>query len=226
MVGSHVGPGLISSTTQLVELPPLGGSCGPHIVSLSQSCEDCSFSTGCLILSNSGSMLVGLWLLCSDVLSNYMDFRYFKWDFLTFPGPVYHSSHLPDVHHHPHWPSIIGHTHLIIGHACPEHLEQTRLLIPVNPSKSQCAVKLGRMSLWYPCFLWKGFYQWVYRTHEDAEEDRARQSASNSYLNGSHSESCKGDLFTTEENNPLNDSQQDEGKTFPANEGNDLGSDL
>nr|XP_034978486.1 phosphatidylinositol 3,4,5-trisphosphate-dependent Rac exchanger 1 protein [Zootoca vivipara] len=54
-----------------------------------------------------------------------------------------------------------------------------------------------------------GFYQWVYRTHEDAEEDRARQSASNSYLNGSHSESCKGDL-SIEENDPLNDSQQDE----------------
>ncbi|XP_033009397.1 phosphatidylinositol 3,4,5-trisphosphate-dependent Rac exchanger 1 protein [Lacerta agilis] len=54
-----------------------------------------------------------------------------------------------------------------------------------------------------------GFYQWVYRTHEDAEEDRARQSASSSYLNGSHSESCKGDL-SIEENDPLNDSQQDE----------------
>uniref|UniRef100_A0A670XTK2 Phosphatidylinositol 3,4,5-trisphosphate-dependent Rac exchanger 1 protein n=1 Tax=Pseudonaja textilis TaxID=8673 RepID=A0A670XTK2_PSETE len=33
-----------------------------------------------------------------------------------------------------------------------------------------------------------GFYQWVYRTHEDAEEERALQAASNSYLNGSHSE--------------------------------------
>uniref|UniRef100_A0A670Y1D2 Phosphatidylinositol 3,4,5-trisphosphate-dependent Rac exchanger 1 protein n=1 Tax=Pseudonaja textilis TaxID=8673 RepID=A0A670Y1D2_PSETE len=29
-----------------------------------------------------------------------------------------------------------------------------------------------------------GFYQWVYRTHEDAEEERALQAASNSYLNG------------------------------------------
>ncbi|XP_048352328.1 phosphatidylinositol 3,4,5-trisphosphate-dependent Rac exchanger 1 protein [Sphaerodactylus townsendi] len=57
-----------------------------------------------------------------------------------------------------------------------------------------------------------GLYQWVYRTHEDAEEDRAQQSASNSYLNGSHSESCKGDL-SFEENadlDRLNDSRQEE----------------
>nr|XP_056699964.1 phosphatidylinositol 3,4,5-trisphosphate-dependent Rac exchanger 1 protein [Euleptes europaea] len=57
-----------------------------------------------------------------------------------------------------------------------------------------------------------GLYQWVYRTHEDAEEDRAQQSASSSYLNGSHSESCKGDL-SFEENadlDPLNDSRQEE----------------
>ncbi|XP_060086815.1 phosphatidylinositol 3,4,5-trisphosphate-dependent Rac exchanger 1 protein isoform X2 [Heteronotia binoei] len=57
-----------------------------------------------------------------------------------------------------------------------------------------------------------GLYQWVYRTHEDAEEDRAQQSASNSYLNGSHSEPCKGDL-SFEENadlDPLSDSQQEE----------------
>uniref|UniRef100_A0ACB8F607 Phosphatidylinositol-3,4, 5-trisphosphate-dependent Rac exchanger 1 protein n=1 Tax=Sphaerodactylus townsendi TaxID=933632 RepID=A0ACB8F607_9SAUR len=67
-----------------------------------------------------------------------------------------------------------------------------------------------------PCLTWllslKGLYQWVYRTHEDAEEDRAQQSASNSYLNGSHSESCKGDL-SFEENadlDRLNDSRQEE----------------
>uniref|UniRef100_A0A670IQ08 Phosphatidylinositol 3,4,5-trisphosphate-dependent Rac exchanger 1 protein n=1 Tax=Podarcis muralis TaxID=64176 RepID=A0A670IQ08_PODMU len=43
--------------------------------------------------------------------------------------------------------------------------------------------------------------------HFAAYRNRQQQylSASNSYLNGSHSESCKGDLFTTEENNPLND---------------------
>ncbi|KAF7240906.1 Phosphatidylinositol 3,4,5-trisphosphate-dependent Rac exchanger 1 protein [Varanus komodoensis] len=58
-----------------------------------------------------------------------------------------------------------------------------------------------------------GFYQWVYRTHEDAEEDRIRQAASNSYLNGSHSESCKGDLSIEESAvlHPLNDSQQEGG---------------
>ncbi|KAH0619135.1 hypothetical protein JD844_018831 [Phrynosoma platyrhinos] len=61
-----------------------------------------------------------------------------------------------------------------------------------------------------------GFYQWVYRTHEDAEEDRSQQAASNSYLNGSHSESCKGEL-SIEENadlDPFNDSQQEEGLTL------------
>ncbi|XP_067324285.1 phosphatidylinositol 3,4,5-trisphosphate-dependent Rac exchanger 1 protein isoform X1 [Anolis sagrei] len=61
-----------------------------------------------------------------------------------------------------------------------------------------------------------GFYQWVYRTFEDAEEDRAQQAASNSYLNGSHSESCKGEL-SIEENadlDPFNDSQQEEGLTL------------
>uniref|UniRef100_A0A8C5SMR3 Phosphatidylinositol 3,4,5-trisphosphate-dependent Rac exchanger 1 protein n=1 Tax=Laticauda laticaudata TaxID=8630 RepID=A0A8C5SMR3_LATLA len=42
-----------------------------------------------------------------------------------------------------------------------------------------------------------GFYQWVYRTHEDAEEERALQAASNSYLNGSHSEMLKGNLEDT-----------------------------
>uniref|UniRef100_A0A6J0SMW2 Phosphatidylinositol 3,4,5-trisphosphate-dependent Rac exchanger 1 protein isoform X2 n=1 Tax=Pogona vitticeps TaxID=103695 RepID=A0A6J0SMW2_9SAUR len=55
-----------------------------------------------------------------------------------------------------------------------------------------------------------GFYQWVYRTHEDAEEDRAHQAASNSYPNGSHSESSTGDLCI-EENadlDPLDDGPQ------------------
>uniref|UniRef100_A0A663N2V5 Phosphatidylinositol 3,4,5-trisphosphate-dependent Rac exchanger 1 protein n=1 Tax=Athene cunicularia TaxID=194338 RepID=A0A663N2V5_ATHCN len=31
-----------------------------------------------------------------------------------------------------------------------------------------------------------GLYRWVYRTHEDAEEDRVQQAASTAYLNGSH----------------------------------------
>ncbi|XP_029142052.1 phosphatidylinositol 3,4,5-trisphosphate-dependent Rac exchanger 1 protein isoform X1 [Protobothrops mucrosquamatus] len=58
-----------------------------------------------------------------------------------------------------------------------------------------------------------GFYQWVYRTHEDAEEERALQAASNSYLNGSHSEMHKGNLSIEENSDldPLNDSQQEEG---------------
>ncbi|KAJ6665662.1 hypothetical protein lerEdw1_002032 [Lerista edwardsae] len=55
-----------------------------------------------------------------------------------------------------------------------------------------------------------GLYQWVYRTHEDAEEDRTQQSASNSYLNGSHSESYKEDFPTH------NDSQQGEGLALQA----------
>ncbi|XP_034269718.1 phosphatidylinositol 3,4,5-trisphosphate-dependent Rac exchanger 1 protein isoform X2 [Pantherophis guttatus] len=57
-----------------------------------------------------------------------------------------------------------------------------------------------------------GFYQWVYRTHENAEEERALQAASNSYLNGSHSEMLKGNLSIEENSDldPLNDSQQEE----------------
>uniref|UniRef100_A0A8C4JYB2 Phosphatidylinositol 3,4,5-trisphosphate-dependent Rac exchanger 1 protein n=1 Tax=Dromaius novaehollandiae TaxID=8790 RepID=A0A8C4JYB2_DRONO len=39
----------------------------------------------------------------------------------------------------------------------------------------------------------EGLYQWVYRTHEDAEEDRAQQSTSSAYLNGSHPGSSKED---------------------------------
>lgn len=65
---------------------------------------------------------------------------------------------------------------------------------------------------------WKGFYQWVYRTHENAEEERALQAASNSYLNGSHSEMLKGNLSIEENSDldPLNDSQQEDGmgKTY------------
>ncbi|XP_039207179.1 phosphatidylinositol 3,4,5-trisphosphate-dependent Rac exchanger 1 protein isoform X2 [Crotalus tigris] len=59
----------------------------------------------------------------------------------------------------------------------------------------------------------RGFYQWVYRTHEDAEEEGALQAASNSYLNGSHSEMHKGNLSIEENSDldPLNDSQQEEG---------------
>ncbi|XP_063002021.1 phosphatidylinositol 3,4,5-trisphosphate-dependent Rac exchanger 1 protein isoform X1 [Elgaria multicarinata webbii] len=57
-----------------------------------------------------------------------------------------------------------------------------------------------------------GLYQWVYRTHEDAEEDRAQLAASNSYLNGSLSESCKGDLSIDESTDldRLSDSRQEE----------------
>uniref|UniRef100_A0A7M4EV23 Phosphatidylinositol-3,4,5-trisphosphate dependent Rac exchange factor 1 n=1 Tax=Crocodylus porosus TaxID=8502 RepID=A0A7M4EV23_CROPO len=43
---------------------------------------------------------------------------------------------------------------------------------------------------------------WAYRTHEDAEEDRAQQSAGSAYVNGSPFESTKGDLLL-EENTPL-----------------------
>uniref|UniRef100_A0A8C8SHQ7 Phosphatidylinositol-3,4,5-trisphosphate dependent Rac exchange factor 1 n=1 Tax=Pelusios castaneus TaxID=367368 RepID=A0A8C8SHQ7_9SAUR len=37
-------------------------------------------------------------------------------------------------------------------------------------------------------------YEWVYRTYEDAEEDRDQQPTFNAYLNGSHLESSKGHL--------------------------------
>uniref|UniRef100_A0A8C0IGB9 Phosphatidylinositol 3,4,5-trisphosphate-dependent Rac exchanger 1 protein n=1 Tax=Bubo bubo TaxID=30461 RepID=A0A8C0IGB9_BUBBB len=39
----------------------------------------------------------------------------------------------------------------------------------------------------------EGLYRWVYRTHEDAEEDRVQQAASTAYLNGSHPGSSKED---------------------------------
>uniref|UniRef100_A0A8D0LBS4 Phosphatidylinositol 3,4,5-trisphosphate-dependent Rac exchanger 1 protein n=1 Tax=Sphenodon punctatus TaxID=8508 RepID=A0A8D0LBS4_SPHPU len=56
-----------------------------------------------------------------------------------------------------------------------------------------------------------GLYQWVYRTYEDAEEDRAQQRASTAYLNGNHSESCKGDISMEEgaDLDLLNDSEQE-----------------
>lgn len=59
-----------------------------------------------------------------------------------------------------------------------------------------------------------GLYQWVYRTHEDAEEDRAqlkRIEPFNAYLNGSHLESSKGQLSVegSGELNPLYKSQQE-----------------
>ncbi|KAM9121108.1 phosphatidylinositol 3,4,5-trisphosphate-dependent Rac exchanger 1 protein isoform 1-T1 [Pangshura tecta] len=56
-----------------------------------------------------------------------------------------------------------------------------------------------------------GLYQWVYRTHEDAEEDRAQQPIFNAYLNGSHLESSEGQLSVegSGELNPLYKSQQE-----------------
>ncbi|XP_067410379.1 phosphatidylinositol 3,4,5-trisphosphate-dependent Rac exchanger 1 protein [Emydura macquarii macquarii] len=56
-----------------------------------------------------------------------------------------------------------------------------------------------------------GLYQWVYRTHEDAEEDRAQQSTFNADLNGSHLESSKGHLSVegNGELDPLHKSQQE-----------------
>ncbi|CAM5095795.1 unnamed protein product [Natator depressus] len=56
-----------------------------------------------------------------------------------------------------------------------------------------------------------GLYQWVYRTHEDAEEDRAQQPTFNSYLNGSHLESSEGQLSMegSTELDPLYKSQQE-----------------
>ncbi|XP_075757353.1 phosphatidylinositol 3,4,5-trisphosphate-dependent Rac exchanger 1 protein isoform X3 [Pelodiscus sinensis] len=56
-----------------------------------------------------------------------------------------------------------------------------------------------------------GLYQWVYRTHEDAEEARAQQSAFNVYLNGSHHEPDKGQLSIegSGELEPLHKSQQE-----------------
>ncbi|XP_032623236.1 phosphatidylinositol 3,4,5-trisphosphate-dependent Rac exchanger 1 protein isoform X3 [Chelonoidis abingdonii] len=56
-----------------------------------------------------------------------------------------------------------------------------------------------------------GLYQWVYRTHEDAEEDRAQQPIFNVYLNGSHLESSEGQLSVegSGELNALYKSQQE-----------------
>ncbi|XP_053901955.1 phosphatidylinositol 3,4,5-trisphosphate-dependent Rac exchanger 1 protein isoform X1 [Malaclemys terrapin pileata] len=56
-----------------------------------------------------------------------------------------------------------------------------------------------------------GLYQWVYRTHEDAEEDRAQQPTFNAYLNGNHLESSEGQLSGegSGELDPLYKSQQE-----------------
>ncbi|OXB71859.1 UNVERIFIED_CONTAM: hypothetical protein H355_015351 [Colinus virginianus] len=56
-----------------------------------------------------------------------------------------------------------------------------------------------------------GLYQWVYRTHEDAEEDRVQQAASSAYLNGSHPETNKEDSSLTgdEDLDPLQNIHQE-----------------
>lgn len=65
----------------------------------------------------------------------------------------------------------------------------------------------------------------MYRTHEDAEEDRVQQAASAAYLNGSHPGSSKdgSSLEGGAELDPLQKSQQESGKDSHA-EGN-LGDD-
>lgn len=56
----------------------------------------------------------------------------------------------------------------------------------------------------------------MYRTHEDAEEDRVQQAASTAYLNGSHPGSSKEDssLEGGAELDPLQNSRQESGKDF------------
>jgi len=56
----------------------------------------------------------------------------------------------------------------------------------------------------------------VYRTHEDAEEDRVQQAASTAYLNGSHPGSSKDNtsLEGGAELDSLQNSQQESGKGF------------
>ncbi|XP_052539592.1 phosphatidylinositol 3,4,5-trisphosphate-dependent Rac exchanger 1 protein isoform X2 [Tympanuchus pallidicinctus] len=56
-----------------------------------------------------------------------------------------------------------------------------------------------------------GLYQWVYRTHEDAEEDRVQQAASSAYLNGTHPGSNKEDTSLTgdEDLDPLQNIHQE-----------------
>lgn len=60
----------------------------------------------------------------------------------------------------------------------------------------------------------KGLYQWVYRTHEDAEEDRVQQAASPGCLNCSCPGSSKDNsaLEGHAELEPLQNSQQESGK--------------
>lgn len=57
----------------------------------------------------------------------------------------------------------------------------------------------------------------MYRTHEDAEEDRVQQAASTAYLNGSHPGSSNEDssLEGGAELDPLQNSQQESGKDYP-----------
>ncbi|XP_063260200.1 phosphatidylinositol 3,4,5-trisphosphate-dependent Rac exchanger 1 protein isoform X2 [Prinia subflava] len=60
-----------------------------------------------------------------------------------------------------------------------------------------------------------GLYQWVYRTHEDAEKDRVQQAASPACLNGSHPGSRKDNsaLEGHAELEPLQSSQQESAQT-------------
>uniref|UniRef100_A0A8C9NTQ2 Phosphatidylinositol 3,4,5-trisphosphate-dependent Rac exchanger 1 protein n=1 Tax=Serinus canaria TaxID=9135 RepID=A0A8C9NTQ2_SERCA len=60
-----------------------------------------------------------------------------------------------------------------------------------------------------------GLYQWVYRTHEDAEENRVQQAASPACLNGSHLGSIRVNsaLEGHAELEPLQSSQQESAQT-------------
>nr|XP_021143586.1 phosphatidylinositol 3,4,5-trisphosphate-dependent Rac exchanger 1 protein [Columba livia] len=60
-----------------------------------------------------------------------------------------------------------------------------------------------------------GLYQWVYRTHEDAEEDRVQQAAPSAYVNGSHPSPGKdrSSLDRSAELDPLQNSQPESAQT-------------
>ncbi|XP_030319020.1 phosphatidylinositol 3,4,5-trisphosphate-dependent Rac exchanger 1 protein isoform X5 [Calypte anna] len=60
-----------------------------------------------------------------------------------------------------------------------------------------------------------GLYQWVYRTHEDAEEDRVQQATSTAYLNSSQPGSSKEDssLEGGADLDPVQNSQQESAQT-------------
>ncbi|KAK2520898.1 Prex1 [Columba guinea] len=60
-----------------------------------------------------------------------------------------------------------------------------------------------------------GLYQWVYRTHEDAEEDRVQQAAPSAYVNGSHPGPGKdrSSLDRSAELDPLQNSQPESAQT-------------